>query len=335
MPLQRLTPGTPFRPSARTWDAFVDVAEAHRNGQLPSSAGGLDGHGAIGRNASILRIRNTTDSAVMRGGVLKPDEPIIGPNDGAIDAMAAQLGFQGIKPAANRPGRVAILIEPAGAGQIARACYDGVCIARVKLADDGEAEFAAAAEDETEHLVATDSGPAEVLWHEEGEADEVVWAIVRLGAPTARRFAARLTHTSKSDLNEISENEYTYPWGEEQAAWDDSNKRITFELRGDAYSSQHLVDTDPDVWNETVERFATNSIEQLAPDAWEQFNESGWFADPGSGESVAPGRVQRGALPPNTQVMMREVVIDGTARYYIESIRGGMIGRGLCGPEGE
>jgi len=92
--------------------------------------------------------------------------------------------FKGVTPAAGHAGRFAILLEPAPAGAIVRACMDGVCVVRVRVLNLNHA-YAEAKAGEAAHLESAASGSVRLLWVESVTPPAAVYAVVRIGLPAA------------------------------------------------------------------------------------------------------------------------------------------------------
>lgn len=193
--MQKVKRGDPLVTPAEAFNAFVDAARGFQNHQRDRGRQVLHGRLDTG---SVL-IRNDSGSDRERFGVLGIEGPIIERVDNEAE-FKQRVALRGTVPGEDHLGRFAILLEPAAAGAIVRACVDGVCVARVRMNDEAhvfaDVEVGAAAQ-----LGSSETGTARLLWIEPIEdrpSVEIAWAVVRVGggggaAPAANAAFALIT----------------------------------------------------------------------------------------------------------------------------------------------
>ena len=187
---QRAKPGEPFSVDAATWNAMIDAAEAHANNSnaTPLQRGG-------GRATTAL-VKNITNGAVPRFGVLQVNDPVIDPADSA-EAFNGRSILTGATPSAtNLEARLAIMQEPTQDEELARAVIDGVTPAVIEILDANHTRADIKDGDNTE-LVSAEVGPLQVLWKETGTGTGKR-AVVRFGADVDC-FAAEITSLITND----------------------------------------------------------------------------------------------------------------------------------------
>jgi hypothetical protein len=173
--LKKVQPGEPLAIPAAAYNAFIDAARAHMDsrqdrGQEPRAAF---------RSSGIVPIKNASGSDRSRFDVLGIDYPLFWP-ESDLDAFKNHPGFQGRVPSSiDHLGRFAVLLEPAPAGALARACVAGVCPAQVDVTDT--AHQYADIKDGSHLLASAETGAAHILTTI--AATGVQWCLVRLGVP--------------------------------------------------------------------------------------------------------------------------------------------------------
>jgi len=94
-----------------------------------------------------------------------------------------------------------VLLEPLAQEAIGLACVDGVCIARVKMLDEGH-RFAEIKVSDATMLLSGASGSAALLWVQPaGERDPdptVAWVVAKIGLPAGAGSIAGAMITSKA-----------------------------------------------------------------------------------------------------------------------------------------
>jgi hypothetical protein len=185
MSIRKVNPGDPLRIPADAYNAFVDAANAHRNGERTFGAESRRGF----QQASIVLVRNDSGADLSRFAVLGVEEPVISPNYNENE-FKNRVALAGVEPAADtHEGRFVIFAEPLADGALGLAFAAGVCPVQVDVDDDDEQNrLADVADGETGHLKAGLYGSAGILWREGGTGTQ--WAVVRLGiAPGIRPYA--------------------------------------------------------------------------------------------------------------------------------------------------
>lgn len=222
---KKVQSGQPFSMPAATFNAFVDAAAAHQQGQDVASRYETDF-----RQASIISVKNETGSDQSRFACLGIDAPIILPSDDEAE-FANRVAIRGTTPADDdhSDGRFVILLEPLAANAIGRAFAAGVCPAKL-LVEDTEAEEHNFADinDGTTQLAAKPVGPATILWKEDvtGGPGVEAWAVIRLGGGSALGF-------NKAEMIDDLEQGQTGPaqawlleWDDQQSDWARTTEQI-------------------------------------------------------------------------------------------------------------
>lgn len=205
------------------------LQSAVRGGQRPASSAALHNQtvDAVRRSRSqrnvsqvtpplvtppsgLVRVRNVSGVAVGRFDVLA----IAGV---AIEPEANELEFQnrpivdGVRPTSERRSFV-ILTQPLASGAIGRAIAVGVTVVRLFVPDVDPPypfSFADTREDQTGYLLAVTSGPASILWREEGTGE--LWALVSVGTRRATSpFTVILEQTGGDGGDEFTGATWTY-----------------------------------------------------------------------------------------------------------------------------
>lgn len=186
---RRLLPGDPMPDSADLFNAMIDAAQAAR---VRDTGGGPITERP--RATALVKVRNTTGSAVDRWGVLALGDPTILPADNA-DEFQRQIVFDGAAPTGSTPaGKFVVLTEPLPAGAIGLGVLAGVVTCKLSVPGSLGA-FAECANANTTSLVTGSTGTARVLWAESSGTTR--WAIVRLGDP-AHGLAVREVDSAPS-----------------------------------------------------------------------------------------------------------------------------------------
>ena len=184
MAIPRVQPGSPFRPSAGAWNAFIAAAEAHAAQAAgkggPPRAGGPIGHL---RSGGVILVRNDSGADRARFEVLGIDSPVF-PPDVMLASFQNDVVLSGLTPAlADHAGRFVVLLEPLASGAIGLAAAAGVVPVKVNVAGADDA-FADVADADASQLASGTTGAATILWKESGTGAGK-WAVVRLGGGTA------------------------------------------------------------------------------------------------------------------------------------------------------
>ena len=154
---------------AGAYNAFVDAATAYRQ-QQSQGAEAIPGH----RQSGIVKVKNTTGSALSRFAVVGLGDPIVSPSDNAQE-FARQVTFNAVLPTFS--GRYGMLVEPLDAGAIGMAVVAGVVAVKLQVSNTLYA-FADVAGTH-DYLTNVPHGSARVIWIEPGTGP-IRWCIVRL-----------------------------------------------------------------------------------------------------------------------------------------------------------
>jgi len=177
--LNKVRSGDPLVIPAATYNAFVDVARDHRERQRSATKDGAPDW----RQTGIVLVRNDSGADRERFDVLGVSGPVITPTDNA-DAFKERVAIKGVTPTTAHAGRFVVLLEPAKAGLFGRGCVDGVCVARVKMNDEGHV-FAEAKDGQADKLDSGAAGSACLLWvqppSDRDPDPTVAWALIRVG----------------------------------------------------------------------------------------------------------------------------------------------------------
>ncbi len=178
-PFAKVEAGQPVKFNASVWNAMLEAANSQRGRQFDR---GISSD-APGRQADIIRIKNSTGSDLIRNSVVGLNGPLFSPLD-SEDAFLREVTFDSVVPDDTHSGKFAILLDPAADGSIARAYVAGVCQVYIDIQDPAH-EFADIIVGDTSQLISADVGPAQILWREGdteyGYDTGKQWATIRLG----------------------------------------------------------------------------------------------------------------------------------------------------------
>ena len=191
--------GRPLEIPAPTWNAMVDAARAHAEGQLNQNSQPDNGF----RQADIIKVRNHSGLDLDRFSVLGIDQPLISPVDNARE-FKNQVAVRGVLPTTSHSGQFVVLLEPLKAGAIGRAWASGVFPARVRMAAAWHTHVDIESSNANE-LVSRPDGGAQILWRGVGTWDDdelwddsqawdskTLWAIVRLSNIHRPHYVAKI-----------------------------------------------------------------------------------------------------------------------------------------------
>ena len=179
-PLRRLQPGDSVAGhlrSAQRHNLLSDAARiviGNQRSQVapPPIPGGMA--------SGLVQIKNTTDEAVDRFGVLQIDSVFPDPADNLVAFKAGRV-LRGIEPTGTSNDKVAVLLEPLDAGAIGLAMVSGVTVVQVDVINTGE-NYCRLEEANCANLVSSEaSGPGWILWGNVNTG--VQWCVVLLGVP--------------------------------------------------------------------------------------------------------------------------------------------------------
>lgn len=178
--LQEVTSGDAFRPTAATWNAFIESARAHRGNKF-SPSGGRGGNAQAFPLVPALTIMvlNEVGTNIDARSIVRLKEEVIG------DPLLLPYEFRGRpifkvgKPDA-ADNAIGIMHEPAGTtAQLARCAVAGVIVCDVEI-QHASHKYARPIPDVTGRLISAPTGPARILWPEERTAPSTIRCVVHL-----------------------------------------------------------------------------------------------------------------------------------------------------------
>lgn len=164
---------SPFVNRMDTVNAVLDAARRMRAGSLGPAGGGLE---VDPEDAQlIVWVRNDTGGSLLSFSVVALGTPVISAVDYPHNVRIRPF-FPGTAPAAASDA-FAVLLEPAGSGDIVRAAVMGVMPVMLSVgdADHTHAEPEPAV---TAALKTDDTGPAKIVWKQSGTGSK--WGVVIL-----------------------------------------------------------------------------------------------------------------------------------------------------------
>jgi hypothetical protein len=182
----KVSPGARVILSGSTFNTIADAVRRVTERQDGSGAAVL-----ARRQTGVLLVKNNSGGDVGRFGILGIDGPLwdISYPPEALASFKDQMALSGVSPMPEHTGRFVVAMAPIAAGAVGPAMASGVCPARVTVSDEAHA-FADVAQGYTTHLASGATGSAALLWKEDGTGE--VWAVVRLGNPSAAAQAASI-----------------------------------------------------------------------------------------------------------------------------------------------
>lgn len=219
--LQKVQPGEKLRITARTFNAFIDAAQAHQANRHSLLVPGQ----RTQANQSLVWVRNDSGEDRARFDVLALGDPLFTPDDALIE-FQNRPSFEGISPVSDTHFEsFVVLQEPIPDGGMGLGLVTGVTACQVAVEYETDA-YAGVIDGVYDRLLGGSDGGARILWKESGEG--LKWAVVLVGASrTVRRF-----HLS----------EPLSPGGSAEAQvrrWDGSIW-VTSQLMFHVYDSMHM-----------------------------------------------------------------------------------------------
>lgn len=171
--LKHVQPGDPLRIPATAYNAFVDAARAHREGEGPGSPGQ-----ATGPSPVDILVLNAGSGDIGRFEPVTIDQPLVGPGVD-LEKFQEAVVMRG-SPAAETQTRWGVALDPIRESEIGRVRLAGLVQAEIQLLSSTHTHVrvtndAAYSRD----LVSAPTGDAQIVWTE--SAGGVTWAILRLG----------------------------------------------------------------------------------------------------------------------------------------------------------
>ncbi|HNQ22494.1 MAG TPA: hypothetical protein PKK06_05310 [Phycisphaerae bacterium] len=176
--LHKVRRGDPLKIAASTFNTFIDAARDFQARQHNRASGSQREQ----RQTGIIPVRNDSGAVLDRFAVLGLAGPLIDPTDN-LEEFQNRVAMSGVVPADGHRGRFVVLLEPAAAGDIVRACVSGACVVRVEMQSNDD-DYADIEPDETRWLLSGGAGLAQLLWvqpEEQRDDPDVAWAVARLG----------------------------------------------------------------------------------------------------------------------------------------------------------
>jgi hypothetical protein len=186
-PFKSVSPGEELTIPAVAWNTILGMARRENTGAVTGTG--------IGRQATIVKVKNETDGPLPRNSVVGLGDPIFTPYDTDDDVFLREPTFRAYTPDITRHlRRFAVLLDPALDGGVVRAYVAGICPVKVSV-DGPNLEYATIIDGGTEHLQASRYGYAQILWSETDQNEAsyggygpypydtgVMWCLVRLGS---------------------------------------------------------------------------------------------------------------------------------------------------------
>ena len=129
--LKKVRTGDRLRIPARTYNAFIDTAQAHRQREQDQHRQARGHH----QSADVVLVRNQSGEDLERFDILGLDDPIVLPDDHDRQFFN-RVSFIGVEPTQEHRGRFAVLLEPLKAGAIGHGLLSGVGVALVDVEDE-------------------------------------------------------------------------------------------------------------------------------------------------------------------------------------------------------
>ena len=173
--LQKVKQGSPFKPKAADWNAFVDAALAHRGMGSKTKSGDSSMRGTA--DSGIVTIQNNSGLPCDQYTVLSLDTLLITPTDNESHFRFETPVFSGTAIASENISKpFAIIQEPLGKSFVGDAMVAGVSPAKIAVSDESHAfaELAATG------LQSAASGIVRILWKESGTGSK--WAVIHFPA---------------------------------------------------------------------------------------------------------------------------------------------------------
>jgi hypothetical protein len=188
---KKVTPGQPFRPSARQWNEFVDAARTLQTDEL-NQAFDVD---LPEHSQTKILVKNESGSELPRFSILALGEPWKTPEED-LPQFKRQIVFRGVVPQTyecHQPKHpYVILLEPLQPDGIGEAVLAGIVITQVNVIREID-PFAEVVEGNTTSLRSVPHGRTRILWKEPGTG--LKWCVVRIS--DRPRFAVFELPTTK------------------------------------------------------------------------------------------------------------------------------------------
>ncbi|MBE3133087.1 MAG: hypothetical protein IMZ55_06415 [Acidobacteria bacterium] len=204
---RNVQPGDAAPRGADALNAMLEVARAHRLGQLAGSQGPPE---AVPSPGLIFVQLPASSGNLPALSVLALREPIFAPDNEARQiTFSTTVGFNVAVPAAADVGTGKFVISwaPIRDAELGQAWPAGVVPCHITVTDANHG-FADVTADTTAFLTSGASGPAQILWKEAGTG--LKWAVVRLGTKTSEPFTVKVEKDGGVAGDDATECSYTY-----------------------------------------------------------------------------------------------------------------------------
>lgn len=192
MPLKKVRPGDRLVIPADTFNAFIDAAQAARDGYLSQAA-----QGGQSIRSGTVRIRNNSGADRSRFDVLGISGIVFTPTDN-LQEFQNRVTLTGVTPIASHAGKYVILMEPIKAGSIGLACATGVCPVQINFAAGAAAyKYADVSASQAGYLKAVPFGAAKILWS--AGTSGTVWALVLMQGPLGTKGTLKVLDSAAWD----------------------------------------------------------------------------------------------------------------------------------------
>lgn len=273
-----MQPGDPLKIPAETFNTFIDAAQDFK----ARTRGFAQKATAQAPQRTIIPVKNLSGADRYRFDVLEISQPLF---DIDSDAGKERPMANGAKPG-GPSAKIAVLLEPARVGEIARACVSGVTVARVKLKETWH-KWVDLKKDECEYLESrAEPGGGYILWSSGQVGTQLV--LLKISNPPPVHFPAKITSVTwetggryKYTFVEVEKKAKEWDGWKEKKEEDGGRSGIAFNLietvNDDACMPAKVNET---VWMEEVHFTGEGGEEQI--EYWFQYEE---YEDDGSDSS--------------------------------------------------
>ena len=179
----KVNPGDPMDIAAAAWNSMLDVVR-------PDTSIGGEGLGGLARQATIIKVKNTSGATIARNQVLGLDVPVF-TSATDVNVFLRAVVLKGVAVAtATHKQRYCVTLDPAKNGEFCRAYIAGVCPVKVDILNTTH-KFAVIKDATPGNMESSYFGHARILWQESGTG--VKWAIIRLGETAPSVFRGSVT----------------------------------------------------------------------------------------------------------------------------------------------
>jgi hypothetical protein len=173
-PFGKVGPGEEVTFNANVWNSFIDAARAESERQHSRTSQPSE----ILRQASIIKVKNSSGSNLTRNAILGISAPLFSPGS-SLRAFQNEVRLVGVTPASSHAGKFVVLLDPIGIGKIGRAVVAGVVPVKVNILSTTHTSADVVAGSTANLTTVASGGSAQLLWQDTGTG--VKWCVVRLG----------------------------------------------------------------------------------------------------------------------------------------------------------